>query len=259
MDYDYLPVSNGSGDSALMHIMADRSVGATSFTVDGTVNVATKFIGTTGTLLSTGYIDPTTKKDIKMHKVDSTHVAIDAFEPGFTDTGNTTGQVIVVKPNTGWANRVASHIKNMTGFGTPESVTVAGLTASSNVSVGGNLTVTGSLTVSGGQRPNPRSSSTTSVTTLTPNIDTYNFYDLTAQAAGLTVANPTGTPRDGDVILIRIKDNGTSQTITYGTAYTNISGLDSLVATTISKWHTIGAVYEATTSKWQIVSITTEA
>lgn len=120
-DYNYLSASNGSGDAPLMHITANRLVGATTIAVDSVTNVPTDFIATSGTLLSTGFIDPTTKTDFKGH-VSAGNLIIDAFEPGSTDNGNTSGQVVVIKPSTGWANRVAQHIQNVTGFGTPEAL-----------------------------------------------------------------------------------------------------------------------------------------
>ena len=107
MDYSYLSVSDGSGDAALMHITADRLTGATTIEVDGVTNVPDKFIATYGTLLSTGLLDPTTKCDFYGH-VDSGTLIIEGFEPGSTDVGNTEGQVVVIKPNTSWANEMVS-------------------------------------------------------------------------------------------------------------------------------------------------------
>lgn len=128
-DYDFLPVSDGTGDAALMHITADRAVSSTVIDVDTTVKVPSKFIGTTGTLLATGYIDPATKTDFKGH-IDTGTIVIDSFEPGSTDIGNTIGQVVIIKPNTGWANRVAQFVKNATNHGTPEAMTAASMTVS---------------------------------------------------------------------------------------------------------------------------------
>lgn len=108
-------------------------------------------------------------------------------------------------------------------------------------------------------RTKPRVSNATTTATLTPNINSYNHYYLTAQASALTIANPTGTPNNGDIIIIEIKDNATARAITYGTAYTNISGLDALTTTTISKWSVLGIRYNSTAAKWQILSISTEA
>lgn len=129
-EYDFLPVSDGSGDTALMHITDVRLVDATTIKVDTVENVPTKFIATYGSLLPNGLIDPATKIDFKGH-LSGADIIIDAFEPGNTDAGNTAGQVVIIKPNVGWANRVATHIKNLTGFGTPEPITASTLVVTS--------------------------------------------------------------------------------------------------------------------------------
>lgn len=65
--YDFLKVGNGSGDATLMHVQSTRSIGSTTIDVDSVVNVPAKFIGTYGTLLASGLIDPTTKVDFTGH------------------------------------------------------------------------------------------------------------------------------------------------------------------------------------------------
>lgn len=153
MDYDHLPVSDGSGDAALMNVTTLRLPAATTIVVDSVVNVPSKFVATYGTLDDNGFIDPTTKRDFKGH-VSGSDLVIDSFEPGNVDDGNAEGDVVVIKPNTGWANRVATHIKNMTGFGTPENATIANLTAADITAIilalSGSLTVTGTSTLNGG-------------------------------------------------------------------------------------------------------------
>lgn len=259
-DYDYLPASNGSGDAALMHIMASRTVGSTTIQVDAITNVPTKFIGTYGTLLPSGLIDPTDKRDFKGHTIDSTHIGIDAFEPGSTDNGNTaTGQVVVVKPATGWANRVASFIKNATNFGTPENLYAAIINAASAVltgalSIGGDLTVTGNTALTGTFRTTP--ASVASGSTITP---TKQIYNVTALAVAATIAVPSFAANDGMSLLLRIKDNGTGQALTFASGYTNVSGLDTPTTTVASKLLTIGAIYNSSTSKWEIQGINQEA
>jgi hypothetical protein len=103
--YDYMKVSDGTGDAALMHITTPRIIGATVIQVDTVVGVPAFFIATYGTLLSSGFIDPTTKRDFYGHTSAGTLV-IDGFCAGSTDSANTTGQVVVIKPNTQWANDV---------------------------------------------------------------------------------------------------------------------------------------------------------
>jgi hypothetical protein len=145
-DYDFLPASDGTGDAALMHVTAVRTAGATTIAVDTITKVPAKFIASYGTLLPTGYLDPTTKRDLKGH-LSGANLIIDAFEPGSTDNGNTIGQVVIIKPNTGWANRVAQFVKNSTGFGTPEPHTVSTMNASGLITAGAGLTVTGASTL----------------------------------------------------------------------------------------------------------------
>lgn len=113
MDSKHLPASDGTGDAALMHITANRSIGATTIVVDTVTGIPSFFIATYGTLLGTGFIDPTTKEDFYGH-VDTGNLIIDGFAPGSTDGGNTSGQVVVIKPNTLWANLIAQHV-NPTG------------------------------------------------------------------------------------------------------------------------------------------------
>lgn len=149
--------------------------------------------------------------------------------------------------------------------GTHSDVTATTVTTSGNADIGGNITVdgtstlTGNVSVTGTLRSTPRISTTASTTTLAPNIDNYNIYDVTALAAGLTISNPTGTPNNGDVMVIRIKDDGTTRSLSFGGDFSNISGLTLPSATTVSKWHTFCCLYSSTAAKWQILGVTEEA
>ena len=89
------------------------------------------------------------------------------------------------------------------------------------------------------------------------NTDLYDEFDITALAANITsmTTNLTGTPRNGQKLLIRIKDNGTARTITWGASFAS-SGTATLLATTaISKTHTVGLVYNSTASKWYCLAV----
>lgn len=183
-----------------------------------------------------------------------------------TNVAHVTG-VTIVDFVTGTAmNMIGKHLlTEHNQNGTHGAVTATSVNTSGNITVGSNLTVTGTATVtgalnvSGSFRSTPRVSATASSATLTPNIDNYNIYDQLAQAEALSIANPTGSPRNGDILIFRIKDNGTARAISWGTAYQNVSGLDTLTTTTINKWSTVGCMYESGSSKWLVVSITTEA
>lgn len=238
--------SDGTGPAAKATVGSARAISATTITVDTVSHWPANFIAATGTPdLTTGLITTATIQVFYGHLSGGT-IIIDSFASGYTDKGNSSGDIVVLKPTTAWAKEVANLLAvSLNDDGTLN--TAATTAAQTAIQASTNF------------RPKPRLSTATSVTTLTPNIDTYNIYGLTAQAAALTVAAPTGTPNNGDVIIIRIRDNGTSQTITWNAAYINVSGLDTIVATTANKWHYIGLMYSAADSAWHVISISTGA
>lgn len=109
----------------------------------------------------------------------------------------------------------------------------------------------------GGASRSPVIQSVTSSATVTPTFDD-DMVKITAQAAGLTLANPTGTPIPGLGMVIRIKDNGTARSITFGSEYRGI-GLSLPTTTVISKTLYIAMVYNSDDTKWDVLSVGQEA
>lgn len=103
------------------------------------------------------------------------------------------------------------------------------------------------------KRITPRVTSVASTATLTPNADTQDGVGVTAQAAGLTIAAPTGTPTDGQRLIIRVKDNGTSRAITWNAIYTAFYPQDLRTATVITKPFLYEFIYNSTETQWQLL------
>jgi hypothetical protein len=101
----------------------------------------------------------------------------------------------------------------------------------------------------------PRIQSVTSSATVTPNVDTDDVVDITAQAVGLTIANPTGTPVNKQVLMIDIKDNGGAQTIAFGNAYA--AGGTALPTTTVAGLQ-MSMVFVYTNSLYKLRSLAQE-
>jgi len=162
-------------------------------------------------------------------------------------------------------------------FGTAGSVgrlIIAGATSGSTIldatSIAGSGTVTlpttgtlatlvGTETLSN-KRITPRIQSVTNAATITPNINTDDLVDITAIAQNFTIANPSGTSDNCQKLIVRVKDNGTARTITFGADY--VAGGVSLPTTTIlSKILTLGFIYNTANSlnKWQLVALAQEA
>ena len=105
-----------------------------------------------------------------------------------------------------------------------------------------------------------RSESITTVATLTPDPDQKDIVTVSAQAEALVVANPSPayTVVNGQKFILRIKDDGSVRTITWGDAYRAIqSSLPS--STTASKTLYLGFIYNAPDTKWDLVANAQEA
>tara|TARA_R110000868_G_scaffold19150_5_gene82791 strand:+ start:3686 stop:4402 length:717 start_codon:yes stop_codon:yes gene_type:complete len=111
---------------------------------------------------------------------------------------------------------------------------------------------------------------TTSVTSpLAWNSDSYSQYALTALANALTLNADAGTPVDGQKMTFRFEDNATPRVITFtggaSKAFRNIgtslvvSGSNWTLTTVASKTYYIGCIYNAADSRWDIVSLASEA
>ena len=103
----------------------------------------------------------------------------------------------------------------------------------------------------------PRVQTVASSATVTPT-SANDIVTITAQAVGLTLANPTGTFSEGQSLIIRVKDNGTARAITYGANFRAI-GVTAPTTTTANKTTYIGCIYNSTDTKFDIIGVCTEA
>jgi hypothetical protein len=140
-------------------------------------------------------------------------------------------------------------IGNGTGY------SVAALTAGAGVTI-----TNGSGTITVGIPPRAVAASGTSGT-LTPNGDTTDVFNAFALDGGITLAAPSGTPVDGQKLILRLRDDGTARAITWTTssgAYREI-GVTLPTTTTATKITYVGCVYNSTDSFWDVVALTTQA
>lgn len=170
-------------------------------------------------------------------------------------------------------------VTSVSGTGTVSGLTLTGtVTGSGSLTLGGSLSLTsGQVTTALGYTPFssaggtisgnvtlsaakvvPNVSVTTSASTLTPNANSDTLAGFSALAAACTIAAPSGTASDGQKLIIRIKDSGTSQTLSWNAIYV-AAGAALPTATTAGKWHHIGLIYNAATSTWMCIAATVQA
>ena len=123
----------------------------------------------------------------------------------------------------------------------------------------GNVNIPrGTLSVGGAAvSRNPGVQAVTSAATVTPTF-LNDLVKVTAQAAALTIANPTGTAVPGLGMAIRIKDNGTAWAISFGTQYRAL-GVTLPTTTVAGKTLYLGLIYNSDDTKWDVVAVAQEA
>jgi len=163
-----------------------------------------------------------------------------------TQSGTLTASAILIGGGSG-----AAITSTTTGTGV--------LTALSNNAnaTGGFTTINGTATLTN-KRIDPRVSSTASTATITPDISSFDQYAVTAQAAGLAINAPTGTPVDGNKLVFRLLDNGTPRALTWDGTYTVI-GVTLPTTTTANKTTYVGCIYNANNTRWDVIAVTTQA
>lgn len=108
--------------------------------------------------------------------------------------------------------------------------------------------------------PRFASVATVSTATLTPNPAINDAFVVSAQAEGITIANPNPMVgvEDSRRMLVRLRDNGVAKSIAFGSDYRAI-GVDLPILTSPGKWMYMGFVFNETDAKWDLVALTQEA
>ena len=89
--------------------------------------------------------------------------------------------------------------------------------------------------------------------TYTPNADVTDVAIIATPAAGFTVASPTGTPLNGDTLMIRVL-GGAAPVPTWGTAYGGSTAIPLPATCTASKTDYLTFQWNAASSKWHLLS-----
>jgi hypothetical protein len=80
------------------------------------------------------------------------------------------------------------------------------------------------------------------------------MYIITGLTQTATFGAPTGTPTQGQKIMVRVKDNGTDRTLAWNAIYRASSDLSLPTVTVAGKTMYLGFIYNSTDSKWDLLS-----
>lgn len=148
------------------------------------------------------------------------------------------------------------------------TLTLAGTTAATStqtgalqviggVGIGGNLHVGGTI-YGNGTAIRPRVVSYTEAATVTFNIDTTDIAILisTAAAGTITFAVPTGTPFNGQKLILRMTSTN-AQTLAFSVASGGFQGSNDMslpTSSTAGRTDYLGFIYNSTAQKWQCIA-----
>lgn len=90
--------------------------------------------------------------------------------------------------------------------------------------------------------------------TFTPVSITNDMCVATALSQATTIAAPTGSPVQGERLIIRLKDNGTARALTWNAIYRASSDLALPTTTVLSKTIYCGFIYNSTDTKWDLLA-----
>lgn len=107
------------------------------------------------------------------------------------------------------------------------------------------------------KRITKRVGTTTSHATPTIDTDDYDIYILTAQAEAISsfTTNLSGTPTNGQGLIISITDNGTARAITWGDSFESSGNVTLPTTTVISTRLDVGFLWNSVTSKWRCIAV----
>ena len=100
----------------------------------------------------------------------------------------------------------------------------------------------------------PRVTSTASSATPTPNSETTDEYIVTALGEAATFGAPTGIAKQGQKLIIRVKDDGTARALSWNSIYRAGTDVSLPTTTVLSKTIYIGFIYNSTDIKWDIIA-----
>lgn len=121
----------------------------------------------------------------------------------------------------------------------------------------GSIGYTGSVGAAGFPTPNVQ----TTTTTLTVNSDNLQHYSVSALGTALSISADAGTPIEGEKLIFRLKDNGTSRALSWANGVSNSYRAVGVVipsATVTNKTTYVGCIYNTTDSRWDMIAVSTE-
>lgn len=218
-------------------------------------SIPATYLDTDGTLTANSDTKVASQKATKTYG--DTKLAKTTDVTSINDTGIADGEIAVFN-KTNKDIRTSDKVFSTDGVLTGDSDNNIPTEKAVKTYVDGKVTVTASSTTTfSNKRINPRIVTAASYTTDTGtalDVSTCDEFDVTAQAGPLKLNNPSGSPVNGQKLIVRIKDNGTAQNLTYDTQFRASTDLALPSTTVLGKVLYMGFIWDSTDSKWTLLA-----
>jgi hypothetical protein len=165
-------------------------------------------------------------------------------------------------------NGTSTSLGNSISVGTVTSIVAGTGLSGGTITTSGTIAIDSTVTTNSGtqtltnKRINPRAVAAGSTSgNLTPNGDTTDVFNAFGLTGAITLLTPSGTPVDGQRLMLRFEDNGTGRGITWTTSSGAFRAVGVTLPTTTvaSKITYVGCVYNSTDIFWDVIAVATQA
>jgi hypothetical protein len=165
--------------------------------------------------------------------------------------------------NTTGANNTSIGYSAGTAITTGSNLTVIGASAAASSATATNEITLGNSSVTRLRLPGLSKNvgaltAVATATAITVDSNVTDRYFITALATALTINTPTGTPYDGQTLIYRIKDNGSSRALTWANGHVTIGGSILPVVTIVNKVTYVMCIYNSAAAVWQVLGVVQE-
>lgn len=170
------------------------------------------------------------------------------------------GSIVEFIPDVTWADRVYDALATLVDVDDISTINTDIVTRTGTQTLTNKTLTSPTINLISGTRVNPRTTTEISSATPTINTDNTDIHTITALATDITsfTTNLSGTPVNGQKLIIRILDDGTARAITWGASFAS-RGATLPTTTVLSKYQYNGFIYNSTTSTWDLVATVDEA